>query len=160
MAKLLDLPQGHYTPGKIHSRLDMGDDGWLYFSTHRGSAKATNDQFHYKGDWILRCDPKTGKSEIVVQGPVPKHCIPTSVLDPKRLIFYGGTAPGSGADDEAGVHFFAYDVKHRKRLYAGPNGPSRYMIFAASTGRVYYVPGKDDMVGPLLRYDPAQGGAR
>src|SRR4029077_3025517 len=28
--KLLNLPEGHYVPGKIHSRLDMGDDGWLY----------------------------------------------------------------------------------------------------------------------------------
>lgn len=36
---VLNLPKGHYTPGKIHSRLDMGTDGWLYFSTHRGSQK-------------------------------------------------------------------------------------------------------------------------
>ena len=35
--KVLNLPDGHYTPGKIHGRLDMGSDGWLYFSTHRGS---------------------------------------------------------------------------------------------------------------------------
>lgn len=35
--KLLKLPAGHYTPGKIHSRIDLGSDGWLYFATHRGS---------------------------------------------------------------------------------------------------------------------------
>ena len=28
--KLLRLPDGHYTPGKIHGRLDLGDDGWRY----------------------------------------------------------------------------------------------------------------------------------
>lgn len=82
VAKVLGLPKGHYTPGKIHGRLDLGADGWLYFSTHRGSTTVTTDRNHYKGDWILRCDPKSGRCEVVAQGPVPKHCIPTSVLDP------------------------------------------------------------------------------
>jgi hypothetical protein len=83
---------------------------------------------------------------------VPKHCIPNGTLDPDRLIFYGGTAPGSGGEDE-GVQFFAYDCKNRKLLYAGADGPARYMIFARSTGRVYYVPGKGET--PLMRFDPA-----
>jgi len=155
--KTLHLPQGHYVPGKIHSRLDMGDDGWLYFSTHRGSTKVTTDQYHYKGDWILRAHPKTGVCEIVAAGPVPKHCIPCSVLDPKRLIFYGSTAPGSEKETN-GIQFFAYDIKAHKVLYAGPNGPSRYMIFAPSTGRVYFTAAKEDP-GPLMGYDPEKGGA-
>jgi|SRR5262245_7850087 len=157
VARVLNLPAGHYSPGKIHGRLDLGSDGWLYYSTHRGSTRVTTDQYHYEGDWILRTDSKSGKTEVVVRGPVPKHCIPTSVLDPDRLIFYGGTAPGTGGEDEA-VQFFAYDVKNRKLLYSGPDGPARYMIFAKSTGRVYYVPGKDEgMSGPLMRFDPATG---
>lgn len=155
--KLLKLPDGHYTPGKIHSRLDLGSDGWIYFSTHRGSTKATTDQFHYRGDWIIRCDPRSGRAEVVVQGPVPKHCIPTSVLDPKRLIFYGGTAAGTG-EEEAGIHFFAYDVPAKKVLYSGAGGPSRAMIFSRSTGRVYFVPGKA-AEGAMMRFDPEKGGA-
>src|SRR5205085_3480878 len=131
------LPDGDYTPGKIPGRLDMGDDGCLYFSTHRGSPRVTTDQYHYKGDWILRHNPGTGRSEVVVCGPVPRHCIPCSVLDPKRLIFYGGTAPGSG-NDGAGGRFFAYDLRARGVRYAGPDGPARAMIFARSTGRIYY----------------------
>jgi hypothetical protein len=167
LKKLLQLPEGHYTPGKIHSRLDLGDDGWLYCSTHRGSTRITSDVYHYLGDWIVRCDPASGKSEVVAQGPVPKHCIPCSVLDPKRLIFYGGTAPGSDTD-AAGVQFFAYDVRAKKVLYSGPDGPTRYMIFAPSTGRVYYTAGKDNVEksssgketpGSLMRYDPSKGGA-
>ena len=59
--------------------------------------------------------PRRGKTEVVAHGPVPKHCIPTSVLDPKRLIFYGGTAPGSGGRRRSGIQFFAYDVKNKKR---------------------------------------------
>jgi hypothetical protein len=146
-----------YKPGKVHGRIDMGSDGWLYFSTHRGSTTVTSDANHYQGDWIIRCDPKSGKSEVVARGPVPKHCIPCSVLDPERLIFYGGTAPGTDAKDK-GVQFFAYDVKNRKLLYSGPAGPPRYIIFAKSTGKIYYVPLKEDMVGPLMRYDPDKGG--
>ena len=154
LRKLLALPEGHYAPGKIHSRLDLGDDGWLYCSTHRGSTAVTTDKYHYQGDWIVRTHPATGKAEVVAQGPVPKHCIPNSVLDPKRLIFYGGTAPGTGGEDD-GIQFFAYDVKNKKLLYSGPDGPSRYMVFAESTGRVYYTPGKDD--GRLMRFDPDKG---
>ena len=152
---VLNLPDGDYTPGKIHSRLDLGDDGWLYFSTHRGSTKTTTDQFHYKGDWIMRFQPASGKAEVIVQGPVPKHCIPCGRLDPKRLIFYGGTAPGTGGEEGKGIHFFAYDVQKKKLLYDGDDGPARYIALAKSTGRVYYTAGEG---GPLMRFDPEKGG--
>src|SRR5262249_39483312 len=154
LRKLLQLPDGHYSPGKIHSRLDLGDDGWLYFSTHRGSTTVTTDKYHFEGDWLVRCHPETGKSEVVVRGPVPKHCIPTGVLDPKRLIFYGSTTPGERSDGQD-VKFFAYDVKNRKLLYSGPDGPPRCILLARSTGRVYYNAGKED--GALMRYDAASG---
>jgi len=151
LKKLLDLPAGHYMPGKIHSRIDMGSDGWLYFATHRGGTRVTTDEYHYKGDWIVRHHPQKNKTEIVAHAPVPKHCIPTSVLDPKRLIFYGGTAAGNRKDP---VQFFAYDIRKRKVLHTAKNGPYRYLIFAKSTGRVYYV---NEDEGPLMRYDPAEG---
>lgn len=154
---LLKRVMGIYRPGKIHGRVDMGKDGYLYFSTHRGGTKVTADKFGYTGDWVLRCDPKTGKGEIVADGPVPKHCIPTSVLDPERLIFYGGTAPGTDAKDQ-GVQFLAFDVKNKKLLYSGPDGPPRYMILAKSTGKVYWVPGNENGVGPLVCFDPAKAG--
>ena len=63
--KMINLPAGHYMPGKIHSRIDLGSDGWLYYSTHRGSTRVTTDEYHYKGDWILRTHPESGKTEIV-----------------------------------------------------------------------------------------------
>src|SRR5262249_11940275 len=59
--------------------------------------------------------------------------------------------------EDGGVQFFAYDLKARKVLYSGPDGPPRYMMFAKSTGRVYYVPGSDGPA-PLVRYDPEKGG--
>ena len=155
LKKLLHLPEGHYVPGKIHSRLDLGRDGWLYCSTHRGSTKVTTDQYHYTGDWIVRVHPKTAQAEVVKRAPVARHCIPTSVFDPERLIFYGGTAPGNG--DPNNIRFFAYDVDQKKMIYEGPNGPPRALIFAASTGRVYWVPGSN-VIGDLVRFDPQQPG--
>lgn len=73
--KLLNLPEGHYTPGKIHGRLDLGDDGWLYFSTHRGSTRVTTDQYHYLGDWIIRVNPAMDKTEIVAGGGGSTHVL-------------------------------------------------------------------------------------
>jgi hypothetical protein len=154
VASVLGLPPGHYTPGKIHGRLDMGTDGHLYFATHRGSEKGASDKNQYRGDWILRCDPRTGQSEVVAAAPVAKHSIPNSALDPERMIFYGGTAAGPDAKEQ-GIRFFAYDVKRGKLLYAGPDGPARSMMMAHSTGRVYYVAGADE--GQLMRFDPTVG---
>lgn len=151
-AKTIDLPDGHYMPGKVHSRIDLGSDGWLYYSTHRGSTRVTTDEYHYKGDWILRTHPESGKTEIVAQGPVPKACIPTSVLDPYRMIFYGGTSAGDRTDKT--VTFFAYDIARRKVLHTATGGPTRYLILARSTGRVYYM---NEVTGKLMRYDPATG---
>ena len=151
LRKLLDVPEGQYTPGKIHSRLDMGSDGWLYFSTHRGSTKVTTDEYGYKGDWIIRHNPQTSTSEIVAHGPVGKHCIPCSVLDPDRLIFYGGTVAGD-TNDKRNL-FFAYDIRAGKLLYRSEGGPDRYMLFSRSTHRVYFTP---DLAGSVFRYDPEQ----
>jgi hypothetical protein len=137
--------QQRYAPGKVHSRIRMGDDGWLYYATHRGSTKATSDANGYKGDWILRTDPKTAKTEVVATGPVAKHALPTSGLDPKRMIFYGGTAPGSDAVMTE-IQFLAFDLKARKPLLVAADGPKRSAIFSASNGKVYW---------DGRRYDPA-----
>ena len=154
LRKVLKMPDGHYTPGKIHSRIDMGADGWLYYATHRGSTRVTTDAYHYKGDWVLRTHPGSGRTEIVAHGPVGKQCIPCSVLDPKRLIFYGSTQAGDPNDKRQ--TFFAYDTKAKKLLYRAYDGPGRYMIFARSTGRLYFTP---KLGGKLFRYDPAVGAA-
>lgn len=151
---ILQLAMGWYTPGKVHSRLDMGKDGKVYFSTHRGSTTTTTAKNNYSGDWIMRVDPKTSKTEIVAHGPVKNHCLPCSRLDPDRLIFYGGTAPGTKAD--GGVKLVAYDVENKKVIYEGDNGPSRYMIFARSTGKIYWTPGVENGIGDLVCFDPAK----
>lgn len=152
--KVLNLKEGMYVPGKIHTTLTMGSDGWIYFATHRGSTGITSTAQGYKGDWIIRCDPETAKAEIVVEGVVNRHSIPTGIMDPDRMIFYAGTAPPT-ADKMAKIHFFAYDVKNKKVLCDVEDGPSRALIFSKSTGKVWFNESKTDK---LVRWDPAKGG--
>lgn len=156
LRQLLNLPHGHYTPGKIHSHLTVGKDGYLYFSTHRGPTNVTTPQHHYKGDWIIRYDPKNEKSEIVVHAPLPNQCMPTGLLDPDRLIFYAGTADGDRSISR--VMFLAYDVVNRKVVYSDDAGPGRAMILARSTGKVYFHPGpyQRGRRSGLVCFDPAK----
>jgi hypothetical protein len=126
-----------YRPGEMQSRIDMGSDGWLYYATDRGSPTVTNDAHGYRGEWVLRTNPKTRETRVVATFPIPKHTIPASVLDPKRMIFYGGTAPGKDAVNQK-VQFFALDVKTGKLLQVADDGPDRTLIFSPSTGRVFW----------------------
>jgi hypothetical protein len=154
--KLLGLPAGRYTPGKIHTQLALGRDGWIYCGTHRGGTRATDGDKDYKGDWLLRVHPATAKAEIIAEGPVPGHCIPTGLTDPQRLIFYGGTEPETRAGEKS-VTFFAYDLAARKMIWSGFGGPARAMIFSPSTGRIWF--NVDSLTGSdLVRFDPAKPG--
>lgn len=159
VAKTIAQPEGKYTPGKIHSRLDMGSDGWLYFSTHRGTTVDTKPPY-FAGDWILRYDPTTKRSEVVAHAPLPLRTLPTSLLDPDRLIFYAGAQDGLNKTKPA---FLAYDVRNRKVLHEGPDGPYRAVIFARSTGRIYWHGTGAETRGEkgaktLVRFDPSKPG--
>jgi hypothetical protein len=161
LRKVLKRPAGHYTPGKIHSRIDLGKDGWLYYSTHRGSTRVTTRANHFTGGWILRTHPGTGKTEIVAHAPLPMQTMPASVLDPQRMIFYAGTADGDYKTKR--IQFLAYDVARRKVIYSDDNGFSRYAIFAKSTGRLYFhdgrsTPGQTTGARQLVCFDPAKPG--
>ena len=161
MRKVLKLPTGYYTPGKIHSRIDLGKDGWLYYSTHRDSTRVTTAKNHFKGGWILRTHPLTGKTEIVAHAPLPMQTLPASVLDSNRMIFYAGTADGDYKNNR--VQFLAYDVSKGKVIYSDDNGFSRYAIFARSTGRLYYhdgrsTPNQTTGARQLVCFDPVKPG--
>lgn len=128
----------NYRPGEMQSRIDLGSDGWLYYATDRGSPTATHDGNGYLGEWILRTNPQTLKTEIVITHPIAKHTIPATVLDPQRMILYCGTAPGKDSPNQ-NVQFFALDVKNRKILKVDEEGgPTRTLIFSPSTGYVFW----------------------
>ena len=127
----------NYRPGEMQSRIDLGSDGWLYYATDRGSPTATHDGNGYRGEWVLRTNPKTLETQIVATHPVAKHTIPCSVLYPERMIFYGGTAVGKDAANQK-IQFFALDVKSRKLLIVADDGPYRTLLFSPSTGKVFW----------------------
>jgi hypothetical protein len=127
----------NYRPGEMQSRIDMGSDGWLYYATDRGSPTVTHDGNGYKGEWVLRTNPKTLETQIVSQWPIEKHTIPCSVLDPKRMIFYGGTAVGKNAPNQK-IQFFALDVRTGKKRIVADDGPYRTLVFARSSGKVFW----------------------
>jgi hypothetical protein len=127
----------NYRPGEMQSRIDMGRDGWLYYATDRGSPTVTNDAHGYRGEWILRTNPQTLETQIVVTHPIEKHTIPASVLDPERMILYCGTAVGRDAPNQK-IQFFALDVQRKKLLKVADDGPTRTLIFSKSTGRVFW----------------------
>jgi hypothetical protein len=133
-----------YSPGEVQTRIEFDSDGWLYYETTRGSTRVTNDANGYLGDWVLRTHPKSRKTELVSAYSIAKHCILASVIDPQRMMFYGGTADGDYR--KKNVRFFAIDLKSRKVIKRAANGFDRYAIFAKSTGNVYW---------EGHRYDPA-----
>lgn len=152
-------PGERYTPGKIHSRIMAGSDGWLYYATHRGNPREASDANGYRGDWILRTwpdpDPAKVKTEIVAAYPEPKHSIPAAVLDPVRMVFYAGTAAGPDAAEKGGL-FLAVDARTGRILHRAPDGFDRYAILMRSTGRVYWGvrPEKGEGGSKGYRYDP------
>lgn len=158
---VLKKPDGWYTPGKIHSRLDMGKDGMLYFSTHRGSTRVGLDpKNHYEGDWIMRCDPASGKTEVVVHAPLKMQCLPTGMLDGERMIWYAGTADGLNKREP---QFLAYDVANGKTIYSDDYGPYRAIILSKTTGKMYFhgeksSPGNKGEGAKLSRFDPEKPG--
>ncbi|MCA9268026.1 MAG: hypothetical protein KDA41_06125, partial [Planctomycetales bacterium] len=159
---VLKRPDGWYTPGKIHSHVDMGADGWLYFSTHRGSTRVAFDPAnHYDGDWLLRANPATGKAEIVAHAPLKMQCLPAGRLDPQRLVWYAGTADGL---NEREPQFLVYDLKAGRTLYSDEYGPYRDLMIATSAGKMYFhgeraAKGEDIAGAHLYRFDPAKPAA-
>jgi hypothetical protein len=157
-SKLLAADE-QYTPGKIHSRVFAGRDGWLYYSTHRGNPREANDKFGYKGDWILRTWPDADsakvKTEVVMRYPVAKHSMPASAMDTNRMVLYIGTAHGPDAP-QTGILFVAVDAVSNRVLMVASNGFDRYAMFAKSTGRVYWGAKAEEKAGPAigLKYDP------
>ncbi len=132
------IPEGmDYIPSKIHTRIMPARDGWLYYATHRGSEKTCDDRHGYRGDWILRTDPRSGRTEIVAAQPVPKHSIPAGFVDPQRMLFYGGTAAGLDAPNRK-IQFLVYDLAARTVRKLADGGFERSAIFSASSGKVYW----------------------
>jgi sugar lactone lactonase YvrE len=141
---LLPEPKEKYAAGKVHGRIGQGKDGWLYFPTYWGKVPTDADfQAGFQGSVLLRYDPRSGRGERL-GAIVPGQGLPTSLLDPQRMILYG-IAVYSG-------DFVAYDLEARRIRYRGSGdqqeGDRNLMLDAA--GNCYF----STKQGALARYSP------
>lgn len=155
LRSILKRPEGWYTPGKIHSNLGFGKDGWLYFSTHRGGTRATTKANHFEGAWIMRHHPDNNVTEVVAAKPLPGQTLPCGIVDGERMLFYAGSAQGDHR--EKGSDFLVYNLAKREIVYTDKQGPKRAMILTNS-GKVYYHPWERTRGGPakLRCFDPSR----
>jgi hypothetical protein len=127
----------NYTSGKVHTRVELAGDGWLYYAGHRGSTRTTDDAHGFRGERVFRSHPGSGRTEVVSAFPVAKHAIPTGLVDAQRMLFYGGTVAGDDAPDQ-GVWLFVLDLATREVRLRAPDGPKRCGLLSRSTGRFYW----------------------
>ncbi len=138
-----------YSPGKIHGALVQASDGGIYFFGYRGSVRRTGEETGYKGDWLLRYDPLSDRTENLGIA-VPYSSVPVLRYSPRTNSLYGLSVPGATMPNPTS-QFFRYDLKQRALTFIAPiaeRGP-RAMILAED-GRAWFGNGN----GGLHRYDP------
>jgi outer membrane protein assembly factor BamB len=135
--------RGQGIPGKIHTKLRLGEDGKIYGAMKQGY------ELHYalradvgeapegvRGSqftcYFFSYDPATDTAESLGPG-WPQEGITSLAVDTERGYLYGATVPG--------VFFLVNDLENRRIWNAGAmahSHPSRYMPSDPGTGRVYH----------------------
>lgn len=135
---VVGIPGDKYTPGKIHGGLVDGGDGWIYMFGYRGNVRLTTAEKGYRGDWLLRYEMATGKTENLGI-PLADCGVPCMKGHPKSHSLYGLAAWGMTMPEPRINPFFHYDLQARKVVYCGgPDCGSPRAIIVAEDGRVYY----------------------
>jgi len=145
-----------YTPGKIHGGLVDGEDGWIYFFGYRGSVRRTGEDSGYRGDWLLRYNMQSGKTENLGIA-VPYCSVPVLLFHSASRSLYGLAVPGKTAPKQED-RFFRYGIDEGKLAFVGGPVPnmSRALILARD-GRAWYThsAGKGSP-GVFVRYEPGK----
>ncbi|MCA9114661.1 MAG: hypothetical protein KDA79_06210 [Planctomycetaceae bacterium] len=126
-----------YSSGKIHGAVVQDRDGKIYFFGYRGSVGKTRAEDGYKGDWLLKYDPETGKTENL--GIAVPHCsVPVLLYQPGNHSLYGLAVPGKTAPKQQD-RFFRYDLGEDKLVFNGGQEPniSRALILG-NDGRAFF----------------------
>lgn len=146
--------------GKIHTSIEEGPDGKLYFASgSMGSGPLEFDLRSWEGGHWFSYDLSSGKLEDL--GLVtPNYGLFGIVVDPKRRLLYG-----SGSD----AHLYSYDIEKRETRDLGrfANGPdaTRIMVLddqgnlysARTGGRIWKYDVKEGRIRDLpvtLPFDP------
>jgi len=135
--------------GKLHSRIDEGGDGWLYFATYWGQDPNEPDWAGFKGSALMRFDPRSGQCEYLGI-PAWGQGLPCSRLDAKRMILYAVAVPGND--------FLAYDLQAKGVRYRGSGDvlQGNRHVMLDSAGEAYF----STKSGALAQYDPDTNAVR
>jgi len=152
--QIVTAPPDKYSPGKIHAPLVEAGDGGIYAFGYRGSVRKTGSETGYRGDWLLRYRPDTGRAESL-GAPVPFSSVPVLKHCPALGCLYGLSVPGLTMPQPR-TQFFRYDLEAGRVTFAcdvDANGPRA--IIVSRDGRVYFGGGDPSSGGPvLMRYEP------
>ena len=110
--RIVPAPPDKYSPGKIHAPLVQADDGAIYAFGYRGSVRQTGSETGYRGDWLLRYRPATGKAENLGM-PVPFSSVPVLEYCSAVGCLYGLSVPGQTMP-EPRTQLFRYDLKRQR----------------------------------------------
>jgi len=152
--KIVPAPPDKYSPGKIHAPLVEANDGGIYLFGYRGSVRKTGSETGYRGDWLLRYRPATGRTEHLGV-PMPFSSVPVLEYCPAFGCLYGLSVPGQTMP-EPRTQFFRYDLETGRVTFTcavDTKGPRA--IIVSRDGRVYFGGGS---VSPdersVMRYQP------
>ena len=135
--------RGVGVPGKIHTKLRLGDDGKMYGAMKQGyefhfdirpdmGESPEGKRGGYYPSHFFSYDPKTDRTEDLGPGYKQDGTVGFCV-DTKRGFIYGVTEPSA--------YFEVYDMKTKRMWIPGPvwgAESSRYMIIDKTTGKVYH----------------------
>lgn len=130
IGKVVVSKKGVLPQGKIHTPLFCASDGWLYFATHFAYPCGKPQPINYKGGHWMRLDPKTGNCQDLGIG-MENEGIVTMIMDTKRLILYGLSAPN--------FSFLVFDIRSGKTRNLGKiaNGSICRTMTIDDKGNVY-----------------------
>lgn len=105
---------------KVHAKIDEGPDGAIYANcTLNDGNRASREKYKFGGDFpggqIYRYDPATGKSCVHASLP-PRRCSATSMVDPRRGIWWCNLEAGDGNA------LWGFDLKTRKTVLQTDDG--------------------------------------
>ena len=134
--------------GKIHSQIDEGPCGMLYLHTYWGSSRCVTYTDTYRGDLLLRYDPRTEDLQSV--GVVmPGHGTPSTNMWEAGGLLYG---EANVSEDGKDTKFWVWDTETQTLKYRETAGVDRRNrnIAVDLRGRAYINDGRNG----LRRYDP------
>src|SRR5690606_9251080 len=101
-----------------HCPLVQTPDGWIYFFGFRSLLEATTREHYFRGDWLLRYHPDSGKTENLGI-PIADSSIAALAYEPVTHSLVGLTSPGRSMAEPREL-FFRYRLDSQELVFHRP----------------------------------------